>query len=339
MPKNTKNAAATTAATTTATRRPYLASNVGKTAKGEPFAYTLEGYIGSSAPFFAEAKDDKSAYLNVSMGLRGSAERIMARANGTYDSKATYGKVDEAGQESDEFASIRIYGDMAEKLNEANVLTKGRHVVVSGRLKIQNYKTKSGGDGQELIVEAANVVDLGSRKNGIDPVISNTVGAATRTYTTKDGVVHTENLATGFIGTVINSKGLEISDSGVKHLSFGIKGGLPAEKVHDLANGIDTKDKEYDPKRAIVNAVVFGDQAERLSKVIRDNAIVVVSGPIEVRDYNGNISYQMRPRDVIIAKYAPSETPASGTAAAETSAAAPAYYVPEDDGDDGELPF
>ena len=92
--------------------------------------------------------------------------------------------------------------------------------------------------------------------------------------------------------------------------------------------------------------VVFRKDAERLSKVLTDGAMVVVSGPVEAREYNGNTSYQLRPRlgAVTIIKFGPR---ADGSAAPAGTAAASAAEVPDpsaggftmdDDGDD-ELPF
>lgn len=329
-------------------RKFYSVASVGKTAKDTPYAYALEGYVASATPFFKAAEGDKKAYLNVSIGLSGSKARLMDLANGTYDKEKDYG-------DKDEFASVRIYGEAAEKL--ADKLVRGRHIVVSGALSLQPYTSKTtGAEGEELVITADNVVDLGARKTGVEPAISANVGVANRSYTTKDGVVRTENMATGMIGTVIGCKGLSVSEKGIRSLAFGVKTNLPAEKICDLANGANTDGKEYDIKRTIVNVVFFNDQAERLSKIVRDGAIVVTAGPVEARDYNGNVSYQMRGRSLVMGKYAPMDAPGAPAPAAVAGTAAPAaaavaaadaaalgddasgYFVPMDD-DDGTLPF
>ena len=147
-------------------------------------------------------------------------------------------------------------------------------------------------------------------------------------------------------GTVIGAKPLGTSPKGNSYLQFGIRTQMSAEKICDLANGTYNKDKAYDGKKTIINASVFGTRAEGLAKVIADGAIVVVSGAVEAREYNGNISYQIRPRGdaVTVIKYGPRDgsapAPATGSAAAaaEPDSSAAGNFAPVDDEDD-ELPF
>ena len=310
--------------------RPFLTSCVGMTAKGVPYAIQLEGYIASAAPYFKEATDDKKAFLSFSIGLRGTAARMMALADGTYDKDKEYGEKGEDGLEKDEFADLHLYGTLAEKMSK--VLVKGRRVVVSGPMKMEEYDRKDGSKGTRLVVNVDNIIDGGSRKNGV-----------TTTYTGKDGVTRSTPMAATVSGTVIGAGELKNSN-GTDYLQFGIRTGMSAEKIVALAGGTYDKDKEYDGKKTIINATVFGKTAERLAKVIQDGAIVVVSGPAEANEYDGKISYQIRPRNnaVTVLKYPETEAAASaaGSAAAD---AAPApdegYFAPvaEDEGD--ELPF
>lgn len=325
----------------TNTTRPYLAATVAKTVKNVPYALQLEGYVAGT-PYFKEATTDKKAFLSVSIGIRGSAARLMARADGTFDKEKTYGKLGEDGREIDEFADLHFFGQLAETMSKA--LVKGRRVIVSGPMKWEPFKRKDGSDAQKLVIDVDNAIDGGSRKNGVDPTIGNRIAVVTTTYTGKDGLIHNVPMAGTLSGTVIGCNGLKTGGSGTTYLSFGIKTNLPAEKVHDMVNGIDGKNKAYDEKRTIVNATVFGQDAERMAKVIADGAIVVVSGPVESREYDGKVSYQNRPRCTTILKYAEATAPAGGEAASAGTAAADAaelsgeFFAPMDDADD-ELPF
>ena len=320
--------------------RPFLTSCVGMTAKGVPYAIQLEGYIASAAPYFKEASGEKKAFLSFSIGLRGSAARMMALANGTYEKGKEYGEKGEDGLEKDEFADLHLYGTLAEKMSK--VLVKGRHVVVSGPMKMEEYTRKDGTTATRLVVNVDNIIDGGSRKNGVDPTIGTDIAVVTTTYTGKDGVTRSTPMAATVSGTVIGAGELKNSN-GTDYLQFGIRTGMSAEKIVALAGGTYDKGKEYDDKKTIINATVFGKAAERLAKVIKDGAVVVVSGPADANEYDGKVSYRIRPRDnaVTVLKSAAAGTaPAAGSAAAD---AAPApdegYFAPvaEDEGD--ELPF
>lgn len=322
--------------------RPFLTSCVGMTAKGVPYAIQLEGYIASAAPYFKEASGDKKAFLSFSIGLRGSAARMMALADGTYEKGKEYGEKGEDGLEKDEFADLHLYGTLAEKMSK--VLVKGRRVVVSGPMKMEEYTRKDGTTATRLVVNVDNIIDGGSRKNGVDPTIGTNIAVVTTTYTGKDGVTRSTPMAATVSGTVIGAGELKNSN-GTDYLQFGIRTGMSAEKIVALAGGTYDKGKEYDDKKTIINATVFGKAAERLAKVIKDGVVVVVSGPADANEYDGKVSYRIRPRDnaVTVLKYADAGTaPAAGSAAAD-AAPAPAsdegYFGPvaEDEGD--ELPF
>lgn len=323
--------------------RPFLTSCVGTTAKGVPYAIQLEGYIASAAPYFKEATDDKKAFLSFSIGLRGSAARLMALADGTYEKGKEYGEKGEDGLEKDEFCDLHLYGTLAEKMSK--VLVKGRRVVVSGPMKMEEYDRKDGSKGTRLVVNVDNIIDGGSRKNGVDPTVASNIAVVTTTFTGKDGVTRSTPMAATVSGTVIGAGELK-NKNGTDYLQFGIRTGMSAEKIVALADGTYDKDKEYDGKKTIINATVFGKTAERLAKVIRDGAIVVVSGPAEANEYDGKISYQIRPRNnaVTVLKYPETEAAASvaGSAAADAAPAPTSdegYFAPiaEDEGD--ELPF
>lgn len=323
--------------------RPFLTSCVGTTAKGVPYAIQLEGYIASAAPYFKEATDDKKAFLSFSIGLRGSAARLMALADGTYEKGKEYGEKGEDGLEKDEFCDLHLYGTLAEKMSK--VLVKGRRVVVSGPMKMEEYDRKDGSKGTRLVVNVDNIIDGGSRKNGVDPTVASNIAVVTTTFTGKDGVTRSTPMAATVSGTVIGAGELK-NKNGTDYLQFGIRTGMSAEKIVALADGTYDKDKEYDGKKTIINATVFGKTAERLAKVIQDGAIVVVSGPAEANEYDGKISYQIRPRNnaVTVLKYPETEAAASvaGSAAADAAPAPTSdegYFAPiaEDEGD--ELPF
>lgn len=315
----------------------FKTHSVGMTVKGEPYAFQLEGYVSSAAPYFSAAHDDKKAFLSASIGLPCPADQLMALAKNEYDKEKSY--------VAPEFGTIKLYGAAAEKFS--SVLNKGRHVVVSGRLVWRQFTTKGGNPGERLEVEVDNLIDAGSYKDGVDPTVGNDIAVATLAYKSRqDGLDRTLPMACTVSGTVIGAKPLGTSPKGNSYLQFGIRTQMSAEKICDLANGTYNKDKAYDGKKTIINASVFGTRAEGLAKVIADGAIVVVSGAVEAREYNGNISYQIRPRGdaVTVIKYGPRDgsapAPATGSAAAaaEPDSSAAGNFAPVDDEDD-ELPF
>lgn len=318
-------------------RGKYKTHCVGKTTKGLPYAFQLEGYISTAAPFFKAADGEKGAFLSTSIGLPCPADCLVALANGEYDKEKQY--------TGSEFADLRLYGQRAEKFS--SVLTKGRHVVVSGQLKEEEYTRKDGTPGKKLVIYVDNLIDAGNRQDNAAATVGNDISVVTTAYVTKDGVTHNVPMACTLSGTVIGCRGLAYGSSGVPYLSFGIRTNMPAEKVCDLVNGTYDKNKEYDAKKTIINVAVFRKEAERLSKVLADGAIVVVSGSVEAREYNGNTSYQMLPRlgAVTIVKFPAhdgSAAPAAGTAAAAASAVPDptvGAFVTDEDEDDGELPF
>ena len=317
-------------------RNRYKTRYVGQTIKGMPYAFQLEGYISSAAPYFKAAEGEKGAFLSVSIGLPCPADMLLALANGEYDREKQYTGA--------EFADMKLFGQRAEKFS--SVLNKGRHVVVSGLLKEEDFIRRDGTPAKKLVIEVDNLIDAGSRQDNVEATVGRDISVVTTSYTTKDAVNHTVPMACTLSGTVIGCRGLATGSSGVPYLSFGIKTGMPAEKVYDLANGTYSKDKNYDAKKTIINAVVFRKEAERLSKVLADGAIVVVTGPVEAREYNGNTSYQLQPRlgAVTVVKYGPrpdgSAAPAgtAAAAAAETPDLTAGGFVMVED-DDEDLPF
>lgn len=314
----------------------YKTHSVGKNEKGIPYAFQLEGYISSAAPYFKSAEGDKKAFLSVSMGIGCEVELLMALANGTYEKGATYG--------GGEFVDLHLFGERAEKFSP--VLNKGRRVVVSGPIKMEPFTRKDGSAGQRLVVNVDNIVDGGSFKAGIAPTVGKDIAVSTLSYVSKDGVNRNISMACTVSGTVVGCRGLAQGASGTSYLSFGVKTGMSAAKIYDLANGTFSKDKVYDEKKTIINVAVFREVAERLSKIIGNGAIVVLSGPVETRNYNGDTSYQLRPRNdaITVLKYAESgdsaDAPAAGSAAAAAAETAPeaGNFEPVEDEDD-ELPF
>lgn len=315
----------------------YKTHSVGMTAKGVPYAFQLEGYVSSPAPFFSAAHDDKKAFLSVSIGLPCPADMLFAMAKGEYDKEKNYSVP--------EFATLRLYGKAAE--DYSSILNKGRHVVVSGRMVWREYTTKDNNPGERLDIDVDNIIDAGSYANGIEPTVGNDIAVSTLSYTNKqDGLTRTIPMACTVSGTVVGCRPLSTSPRGTTYLQFGIRTNMPAEKIVDLANGTYSKDKAYDGKKTIINATIFGQRAEGLSKVLSNGAVVVVSGAVDAREYNGNVSYQIRPRGdaVTLIKYGarPSSAPApvNGTAAAaaEPDTSAAGNFAPIDD-DDDELPF
>ncbi len=114
-------------------------------------------------------------------------------------------------------------------------------------------------------------------------------------------------------------------------------------------NRNDTKDKEYDANKRIINIVVFDKRAETLANLAKPGAMVAVTGPVREEEYNGNVSYRMSARGVGMMKFAPlaagEDNPAgpapAGSAAAVADGPAPipsSEFMPMED-EEGELPF
>lgn len=315
-------------------KRRYLAADVGTDAKGHPHAFHLEGYISKPA-YFKEATDEKSAYLGTSMGISVNPERLMALADGTYDKTKDY------GSNEGSFVTLNVFGKEAESFSK--VCNTGVRVAVTGTLEWNTYSTKDGTDARELRIRCNKVVVMGGK--GVEAEVSPSIAVSTNVYTGKDGVQRSVNYAELMTGEVIGCRGLAEGGTGKKYLSFGVKTKMPAKKICDLANGTYNKDNEYDDKKRIVNAVVFDRAAEAMANVLRDGAMVVLTGPVTEREYNGDTSYQMRPRVVSIMKFAPRAEgePADGAVPAGSVAAAgvpdSSGFVPLDEDDGDELPF
>lgn len=313
----------------------YKTHSVGKNAKGDPYAFQLEGYVSSAAPYFKAAADGKAAVLSASIGLPCTSECLLALASGTYERGKEYGGT--------EFAELKLFGKRAEDFS--SVLNKGRRVVVSGRLEKDKYTRKDDTTAEKLVIMVDNIIDAGSFKNNIAPTLGTDIAVSTLSYTSKDSVTRTVPMACTVSGTVIGCRGLSKGGNDTTYLAFGVKTNMSAEKICDLANGTYDKNKAYDEKKTIVNAVVFGANAERLSKVIADGAIVVLSGPVAARPYNGNVTYQIRPRNdaVTVIKYADrngAAAPEAGTAAAAADPGPnPAGDFAPIEEEDDDLPF
>lgn len=338
-------AIATDANTATAAeqkKKIFLASDVGMRG-ADPYAFHLEGFVATT-PYFKEGTQDSNAYLGVSMGVRGSAEAIFDRATGNWSRDKSY-------PEKDGFVRLKFFGSAAEEMSK--IMTIGRHLVVAGKLeKEEPYEDKDGNTREPIAVLTDGLADLGSRKNNIPATIGKNVVGATQTYTTKDGIIHNVTTACLVQGTIISVAPLASSARGTAYLRFGVRTRLPAEKVFDLANGVNVAGKEYDKSKRIINVVVFNDMATRLSKIITQNTQVVITGEIAENEYNGNISYQMISRDLTIMQYAPKEASAAENTAAPatatsgmtaentqtaTDSAKDCFIDPDED--DGELPF
>lgn len=324
------------ATTNTTEKKRYLAAQLGMDAKGNPHAFHVEGYISKPA-YFKTGTDDKKSYLGTSIGIAMSPERMMALADGTFDKALDYG-------EDNGFISLNLFGKEAEAFSK--VCAVGIRVAVSGNLEWNEYPLKNGNTGKDLRILVNNLVVMGGKNS--DATIASDVGVATRIYTGSDGVQRSVPTVELMSGVVVNVRDLAFGGKDNKaYLSFGVKTAMPAEKICDLATGTFDSKKDYDTKKRIVNVTVFGGTAEALSKVIRDGALVVCTGAVEAREYNGNTSYQMRAQVCSVMKYAPlAEGGATASAPSGTAAAASAPdanyssdFFTVDDLDDNDLPF
>lgn len=329
---------------TATTKRPFLNTEVGKNVEGDPFAFHLEGLTASKTPHFSEASEGKDAFLGISIGVGMAADALLARAKGEYN------KEDKDKYTMSEFVSLRIYGKQAEELSA--IYTTGIKIAVSGKLSLRDYQKNDGTPAQEVTCDVKKLVVMGGKTT--EPKLTDSIGTATYVYKDKSGTDRSIRMAQLLTGTVVGEPKLRESN-GKKFFNFGIKTALPAAKVYDLANGLEAR-AEYGNK-TITNITVFDKQAEALSRIISAGAQVVASGPVQEREYNGNVSYSMNARALGIMKLAPlpaNETNAAagpapvGTAAAAAAeaAAAAAAAVPNSsfvdlgtDDEEGELPF
>ena len=304
---------ATTVTATTETKKGFLSADVGQNGD-KLYAFHLEGYE-AAPPFFKEATQDKKAFLAVNMGIRGSAEALFDRASGVWSKEKTY-------PEQDGYVRLKFFGEAAEEASKT--LSVGRHLVVAGRMKKEEFTDRDGNPAEGVTIDVDGMADLGSRKNNIPATVGDKVVGTTRTYTTRDGVIHHAATACLVQGTILNLKPLAVSAKGTAYLRFGVRTRLPAEKVSDLANGIDPTGKEYDKDKKIVDVVVFNDMATRLAKILANNAQVVMTGEINSHEYEGKVSYQMIPRDLTIMKFPPREDTPTNNSATSTATAGPA---------------
>lgn len=305
-----ENNTATAVATETNNRKRFLPAEMGLNASGRPHAFHLEGYI-SKPPYYRAATADKDAYLGFNIGVGSSPDRLMALADGSYDKDKDYG-------EPNGFIRVNVFGTRAEELNA--LCAVGVRVAVAGNIAWREFTTKEGKPGRELILAAEYVVVMGSRTT--EAQLADNIGYATRVITGKDGVNRSYGYAELVTGEVVSCNPLNVGPTGTEYLSFGIKMNMPAEKVYALSTGTHTQKREYDTRRRVMNVVVFRKSAVALANVLRIGAQVVVSGPVEENDYNGNLSYRMQARCCSIMKFPPKTE--DGTAPATGASAAPA---------------
>lgn len=110
----------------TTTRKPYLANVVGRTVENDPYAFHLEGFAASNDPKFFPADGEKQARFSFSIGIRGAADELLARANGTYSKENTYSM--------SEFVDLSLFGKDAEEVSK--VYVKGMKIAVAGKLSL-----------------------------------------------------------------------------------------------------------------------------------------------------------------------------------------------------------
>lgn len=272
----------------------YLAAELGLDSKGHPHAFHLEGYV-AKPPYFKESDGEKKAFLGVSIGVAMPNERMMALADGTYDKNTDYG-------DEDGFVNLKVFGQRAESFSKECAV--GLKVAVSGTFEWEPYPRKDGSDGKNLVLNVKNLVVMGSRTT--DPIQNNTVTCATKVYTGEDGVNRSITYAELLTGTVISNWGLKTSPNDVDYLNLGVRVGVPVKKVADMVAGKYAADKDYG-KANILSVTLFRKTAVALETILQKGAQVVLTGNVVPKEYNGEISYQMRPRVISIMKYPPKE--------------------------------
>lgn len=339
MSSKTATATNTNTSANADTKRRFLAAEVGLNEKGQPFAFHVEGYISKPAYFLAaNPEEEKRAYLSTSIGINMSPERLMALADGTYNKDADYG-------EANGFLDLRLTGKMAEDFSESCVV--GSRVAVAGRLDWSSFTKKDSTEGKSLTVIVSSIVVMGGKS--VEAKLTNTIGVATKVYTGSDSVSRSMPMATLVTGTVLNNWGLKTGGDNKTFLPLSVKALLPSEEIYDRVTGKYDKEKEYGPSH-ILNVTLFGKAATALVGILRRDAQVVMTGVVDSREYNGETTYQMRPRVLSVMKFAPNDNSGeagadsqapSGSAAAEMAPPPgdASGFEPFDDEDDGELPF
>lgn len=323
---------------TTTTKKPYLANIVGRTVENDPYAFHLEGFAASNDPKFFPADGEKQARFSFSIGIRGAADELLARANGTYNKENTYSM--------SEFVDISLFGKDAEEVSK--VYVKGMKIAVAGKLSLRTYDKADGSQGSAVSCAVNKHILMESKGKPIVAKVTNAFGTVSYVYKDKTGSDRIINMAELLSGTVIGTPKFGESN-GHKYYSFGLKTAVPAAKVFDAVNGNDTKNKEYDANKRIINVVVFDKKAETLANLAKPGAMVAVTGPVKEEEYNGSVSYRMSAREVGMMKFAPlpagEDNPAgpapAGSAAAAADGPAPipsGEFMPMED-EEGELPF
>lgn len=320
------------------TGRRFTTAFVGNTPAG-PFAFQVEGNL--TRPCELREMPDGRPVLNNSIGIGRSAFALLALAEGTYDKDAKY--------PDNPFVELAAFGDVAKRMAE---LGKGVRIVVTGKLSKRTWKDKANADRESVQIQVSEFAVLSCKAAPKGEGAKTTV-PATNQFTKKDGEEVLRPVACLVSGTIYNVDELGTAPSGNSYLHFNMFAQEPAEKVLDKARGVDTADKEYDPKRTLIRCSAFGRQAEALAKLLKKGMQVVVSGNVTDNVFEGKTSVQMTVNALNVVNFeAPTGTSAviplpEDAGDAPVNETAPAngevtgdFFQGEDEGDDdGALPF
>ena len=164
---------------TTTTKKPYLANIVGRTVENDPYAFHLEGFAASNDPKFFPADGEKQARFSFSIGIRGAADELLARANGS------------------------LFGKDAEEVSK--VYVKGMKIAVAGKLSLRTYDKADGSQGSSVSCAVNKHVLMESKGKPIVAKVTDAFGTVSYVYKDKTGSDRVINMAELLPGTVVGT--------------------------------------------------------------------------------------------------------------------------------------
>lgn len=306
------------ATATTNERKGYLGFFAGESEPGKPYAYHVEANVSSEPEYFT-ASDDKKSRLKFNAAL-GRNPWLLLGAE--VAKSATPENVPYCNTEKP-FVSVTVFGVMADKLKDS--LKKGGKIVMCGTPHENSYTNKNGEVVAGVNFVADSVYPLACRA---------TAGGRPRQFVTfkeksyadkATGELKSSKLATLVSGTVKSRGVVQTTQNGRKYLQFQLQLPIAAAELEARVNGAYNKDVDYGTS-ASLNCTVWGDQAERIGKVLAVGNVVVVTGDIRKREYNSKeyINFSLMTLSVMQWAEAEGAANAAPNNSAETAASAPA---------------
>lgn len=248
------------------------------------------------------------------------------------------------------FANLRFFGKRAEEMNEH--AKKGDKLVVAGKIDYSKNE-KNGNTYHNLDI---TVDEFFVRPYADDGFASGGIARFTNVYE-RNGISASKPMLANFSGKVlsVDSREYQKRDGTTgKRLRINIRTDKNPKKAYALAVGEKLEDAPSGG--GYMNVTMFGRNAERAEKCIRNGSWIAFTGDItESRNEDtGKVYYEMVANDFVILKWGPrdgenepernnapatNDTPAADADGGEVKASEENLSRIDDDEDEGELPF